>query len=123
MADQDDDALGRGAMTQGKRIELLERDRAQQSRVLTALVDASKSFTKEQLEQLRTAMREELADAGLRLDGIEHQDEAREDFRFIRRLRKRVDGASAKVGMAVILAIASGLIWLVVQGANMWRGQ
>lgn len=80
-------------------------------------------FTKEQLEQLRSVFREELADAGLRLDSVEHQDEAREDFRFVRRLRKRVDGAASKVGMAVILAVTSGIIWLVVQGANLWRGQ
>lgn len=84
-------------------------------------------LTVEQLRQIeavvRLAVREELNDAGLRVDGVEHQDEAREDFRFIRRLRKRVDGAASKVGMAVILAITSGLIWLVVQGANIWKGQ
>ena len=80
-------------------------------------------FTREQLEQLRSVFREELADAGLRLDSAEHQDEAREDFRFVRRLRKRVDGAASKVGMAVILAVTSGVIWLIVQGANLWRGQ
>lgn len=80
-------------------------------------------FTREQLDQLRSVFREELADAGLRLDSAEHQDEAREDFRFVRRLRKRVDGAASKVGMAVILAITSGIIWLVMQGLNLWKGQ
>jgi hypothetical protein len=35
----------------------------------------------------RAAFREELVDAGLRIDGAEHQDEAREDFRFLGRLR------------------------------------
>lgn len=80
-------------------------------------------FTKEQLDQLRSVFREELADAGLRLDSAEHQDEAREDFRFMRRLRKWVDGAASKVGMAVILAVTSGIIWLIVQGANLWKGQ
>ena len=84
-------------------------------------------FTAEQLKQLeniiRSSVREELNDAGLRLDGADHQDEAKEDFRFIRRLRKRVDGAASKVGMAVILAITSGLIWLVMQGLNLWKGQ
>ncbi len=84
-------------------------------------------FTQEQLSQIenvvRRSVREELNDAGLRLDGVEHQDEAREDFRFIRRLRKRVDGAASKVGMAVILAITSGVIWLVMQGLNLWKGQ
>lgn len=84
-------------------------------------------FTAEQLKQIeavvRLSVREELNDAGLRVDGAEHQDEAREDFRFIRRLRKRVDGAASKVGMTVLLAIISALIWLVVQGANFWKGQ
>lgn len=83
-------------------------------------------LTVEQLRQIeavvRLAVREELNDAGLRLDGAEHQDEAREDFRFVRRLRKRVDGAASKVGMAVILAITSGIIWLVMQGLNLWKG-
>lgn len=84
-------------------------------------------FSAEQLKQLeaivRTSVREELNDAGLRLDGADHQDEAREDFRFIRRLRKRVDGASSKVGAAVLLSLTGGVIWLVMQGVNLWKGQ
>lgn len=79
-------------------------------------------FTNEQLQQLREVFREELGDAGLRIDGPDHVDEAREDFRFVRRLRKGVNGAASKVGMAVILAITSGVIWIVIQGANFWRG-
>lgn len=116
--------LARGSMTNTKRIELLETDREAQSRVLTELITkVGQGFSPEQLAQIRAAMREELADAGLRLDGAAHQDEAREDFRFIRRLRKRVDGAASKVGATVILAIASGAIWLVMQGLNLWKGQ
>ena len=67
-------------MTNTKRIELLERDRAQQSRVLSVLVDASKSFTPEQLARLRAIMTDVLGDAGLRIDAAEQQDEARRDF-------------------------------------------
>ena len=86
-------------------------------------------FTAEQLQQLksivgstvRDAVREELNDAGLRIDGADHQDEAREDFRFIRRLRRRVDGASSKVGLFVLLALTSGVVWLVTQGIDVWR--
>ena len=117
----DTDALGRGRMSQAKRIDLLERDRAQQSRVLTALVDASKSFTKEQLDQLRTAMREKLADAGLRLDGADQQDEARRDFMFLRWLRTGVNGTAAKIGWLVIVAVCGGIVWLVNTGLNAWR--
>ena len=83
-------------------------------------------FSPEQLQQLKSivqeAVREELNDAGLRIDGAEHQDEAREDFRFLRRIRRRVDSASSAVGMAVILAVASGFIWLITQGVNVWKG-
>ncbi|WP_157038033.1 MULTISPECIES: hypothetical protein [Chelativorans] len=41
------------------------------------------------------------------------QDEAREDFRFLRRLRLAMDGATSKVGGAVLLAIVSGVLWLL----------
>lgn len=79
-------------------------------------------FTKEQLEQLRSVFREELADAGLRLDSAAHQDEAREDFRFVRRLRKGVDGTAAKIGWAIILAMLGGVVWLLTAGLNAWKG-
>lgn len=79
----------------------------------------------DQLDQiearLRRAIREELADAGLRLDGPEHQDEAREDFRFIRRLRLGIDGVAAKLGWAVIAALLGGVLWLLQLGLDVWR--
>ena len=84
------------------------------------------TFNAAQLAQLRAvvreAVKEEFSDAGLRVDDPTHQDEAKEDFRFVRRFRKGVDGAASKIGMAIILAVTSGLIWLVIQGANMWKG-
>jgi hypothetical protein len=87
----------------------------------------SDALPPEQLLQIeavvRRAVREEIADAGLRLDDAAHQDEAREDFRFLRRMRKAIDGAASKVGMAVILAITSGLIYLVVQGFKLFGGK
>ncbi len=50
MAGTDEDALGRNRMTLTKRVELLERDRAQQSRAITELVaTVGKGFTDEQL--------------------------------------------------------------------------
>lgn len=117
MADIDDhNALGRGRMTNTKRIELLERDRAQQSRVLTALVDGSKSFTPEQMAQLRSIMTDVLADAGLRVDAAEQQDQAREDFRFLRRFRLAWDGAAKKVGNSMLLGA------IVIAGAIIASG-
>lgn len=118
-ASPEDDALGRKRMTLGKRVELLERDRAQQSRVLTAIVDAGKTFTPEQIAQLRAVMREEFAGAGLRLDGAENQDEAREDFRFLRKLRLTWDGSTKKVGTAVLTAIIG--VALIIFGSGFWQ--
>jgi hypothetical protein len=116
------DELGRGKMTHARRLDLLERDRAQQSRAITELIGkVQKGFTPEQLAQIRTAFREELADAGLRLDDGKSQDAAREDFRWLRRARLAWDGAAAKIGGAILAAllvicgavIASGVVaWL-----------
>lgn len=81
------------------------------------------TFSAAQLAQLklliREAIREESADAGLRIDG-EHQDDAREDYRFLRRLRKGVDGAAAKIGLAVIAAFIGGILWLLNLGIQAW---
>lgn len=65
---------------------------------------------------IREAVREELDDAGLRIGEPESRDEAREDFRFLRLLRKRYDSTVNKVGTAVVLAIVSALI------AVFWAG-
>jgi hypothetical protein len=75
-------------------------------------------FTDEQIAQIRAAFREELADAGLRLDDATHQDEAREDFRFLRRLRISWDGAVNQVGNAVLLAIIA--VGGTIVGLGFW---
>jgi hypothetical protein len=80
-------------------------------------------MTADEMEALvRKAVRDELNAAGLRLDEPEHQDEAREDFRFLRKMRRSMDGAASKVGYTILLSIAGGVIWLITQGANAWRG-
>ena len=68
------------------------------------------------MAQLKTALRDELADAGLRLDGAEHQDEAREDFRFLRRVRMSYDNAAKTIGKAVLAAL------IVIGGAIIASG-
>lgn len=119
-APPDDDPLGRSRLPQVKRIELLERDRAQHSRALTELVEkVGKGFSEQQLAQIRAAMREELADAGLRLDGADHQDEAREDFRFLRRLRLTWDGSTRRVGTAVLTALIG--VAMIIFGSGFWQ--
>lgn len=80
-------------------------------------------MTADELKSLiRDAVREEFRDAGLRVDAAEYQDEAREDFRFLRRMRNAFDGAAAKIGYTILVAVAGGVIWLVTQGLNFWRG-
>ncbi len=83
-------------------------------------------FSAIQLQQLRLvvqeAVRDEMADAGLRLEGPDHQDEARADFRFVRWLRKGMTGVATAIGMAIILAVVSAIVFLVGQGLNFWRG-
>lgn len=79
------------------------------------------AMTPEELKRLiREAVREEFHDAGLRVDA-EHQDAAREDFRFLRKMRNAFDGAAAKIGYTVLLAIFAGVMWLLSAGANAWR--
>jgi hypothetical protein len=82
----------------------------------------SDAFSPEQLNQLRAVFREELADAGLRIDNADHQDEARRDFMFLRSLRKGVNGTAAKIGWTVIAAVLGVVFWLVNSGLNFWKG-
>lgn len=115
------DQLGHGKMTVSKRLALLENDREQQSRVLTELIQKVQAshLTPEQLTQIvRSAVREEMADSGLRLDGEIHQDAAKEDFRFLRNLRETWDGAVSKVGNAVLLAVVA--IVGTILGLGFW---
>jgi hypothetical protein len=113
-------ALGRGKLTMTQRIELLEHDREAQSRVLTALVESSQKFTPEQVAQLKAVMVDVLGDAGLRLDHPDSEDEAREDFRFLRRLRKSFDGASTQVGRALLLGFIGVAAVIISMGFWQW---
>lgn len=71
----------------------------------------------EEIEAIvRGAVRDEFEAVGLRVDDSDHQDEARSDFNFLRKLRKAVDGTASKVGSAIILALVSGLLWLLWVG-------
>lgn len=75
----------------------------------------------QQIESVvRRAIREEFADAGLRLDDQAHQDEAREDFRFVRRLRKSWDGAVTKIGNSVLIGVIAVVGTIVSLGFWAW---
>lgn len=101
---------------------MLESDTQNQARLIQEILKATSTFSNQQLEQLRGLLREEFADAGIRLDGPDHIEEARADFRFIRRLRKGLDGYASKVGWFVIAAILGAAVWLFTLGVNTWKG-
>jgi len=82
------------------------------------------TITKDELRALvKEAVKDAFDDIGLRADEPEQVDEAREDFRFIRRLRKAVDGTASAVGMAIILAVVGGCITLLSLGARALLGK
>jgi hypothetical protein len=64
------------------------------------------------------AVRSGLADVGLHTDDADRIEEARADLRFLRRLRQTVDGAGIWVGRAILMAIVSGAITLIVAGTK-----
>jgi hypothetical protein len=119
--DQEEDRP-RDRRSTAERLDLLERDTRSIARQHTAFVEAGKSFTREQMEQLRVAFREELSDAGLRIDGPDHIDDARRDFMFLRSLRVGVNGTASKIGWVVIAAILGGAVWLFTLGLKTWNG-
>lgn len=119
MADEIDDE-NPARLSEGQRLTLLERDTRDHARTITELVKAGRGFSEEQIAQIRAAFREELADAGLRLDEPKHQDEAREDFRFLRRLRHNWDGAVSKTGNAVLLAVIAIVGTIIGLGFWAW---
>lgn len=73
-------------------------------------VAAMEAIRKELREIVREVIREELHDVGLRSDTLDSVDEAREDFRFLRRLRKAMDGIAAKIGYTILAMITGGMI-------------
>lgn len=85
------------------------------------------AFTPAQLQQIttavRAAVREELADAGLRIDDSEDQDNAREDFRFLRRLRNNFDGAAQQIGRAILGAVITIVLAIIAAGWWTWIGR
>lgn len=78
-------------------------------------------FTDEQLQQLRNVLREEFDRAGLRLDEPEHVDDAREDFRFLRKIRKFNDNIAARIGTFVIISGLGLLGWAITTAASVWK--
>jgi hypothetical protein len=85
------------------------------------------AFSPEQLAQLEAivekGVRKGFADAGLRIDDGEHEDEAREDFRFLRRMRMTWDGAAKRTGTFVLLALLGIVATITSLGFWQWVGR
>lgn len=118
----DDAREERHELTDKERLGLLERDVRSHARSLTMLTNAVKSagesFSDKQLEQMKQAVSEAFAGVGLRVDDPDHIDDAREDFRFLRRFRQSWDGAAKKVGGTVLVAIVG--VGLSIIGLGFW---
>jgi hypothetical protein len=69
-------------------------------------------------EPVREAVRAELFEAGLMLHEPEHKLDAREDFSFLRNMRKRFDTVSGWVGKIVVTALMAGVLAIFVAGAR-----
>ena len=87
---------------------------------------SDEAFSPAQVAQIalvvNEAVREAMADAGLRLDGADHVDEARRDLMFLRSLRRGVNGTAAKIGWFFIAAVLGAVVWLVNGGLSLWKG-
>ncbi len=123
MTDEPDDPRRRASRPVADRLQMLEEDGQHHARSIGELLKSANTFSSQQLDQLRAVLREELADAGLRIDGPEHVDDAREDFRFLRRLRTNYDGATKKVGTAVLGAVITLAIAIIGAGFWAWLGK
>lgn len=72
---------------------------------------------------IREAVADAFANVGIHDDDAEKLDEARADFRFIRRLRVGIEGAQSKVGAAVLIAIVTGFLTLLGLGTKNLLGR
>ncbi len=121
MTDEPDDPRRRASRPVADRLQMLEEDAQSHARLISELLKTATSFSAQQLDQLRTVIREELGDAGLRIDGPDHIDEARRDFMFMRKIRKGAEGYASKIGWFFIAAILGGVVWLVTAGLTFWK--
>lgn len=75
------------------------------------------SISKEELrEMMERAVQRGLEDAGLYIEDAKQREAARDDFRFLRRLRLAADGVAAKVGYTVLAIMTGGLLFVIWAG-------
>ena len=86
--------------------------------------EMSITITREDLRvMIRDAVRDAFSDVGIHQEDAETLEDARADFRFVRNLRKGIEGAQSKIGAAVITAVVAGLVFLLGLGAKSWIGK
>jgi len=77
------------------------------------------TMTKDELALLiRGAVRAEFDRIGLSVEDAENVYEAREDFRFTRKLRVAIDRASGWIGKTILTALVAGIFALIAKGVN-----
>jgi hypothetical protein len=80
----------------------------------TSMINISEDRLRAIIEDAcRDAVRSELEQAGLLIDEPGDREEAREDFRFVRRLRLRFDRTGNAIGNAVLLALGTLVVALM----------
>ena len=86
--------------------------------------EMSITITREDLRvMIRDAVRDAFSDVGIHHEDAETLEYARADFRFVRNLRKGIEGAQSKIGAAVITAVVAGLVFMLGLGAKSWIGK
>lgn len=63
---------------------------------------------------MRDIIRDEFFNVGMNARTDDHVETLREDFKFLRRLRKAVDSASGAVGKAILVGLAGALLAIVL---------
>ena len=78
------------------------------------------AMTPDELRDLiRESVRAELDHVGLMVEDADHVTEAREDFRFMRRLRLAIDKASGIVGKLIVTSIVVAVLAALVKGLSL----
>jgi hypothetical protein len=67
------------------------------------------------------AAKRKLDHVGLTVEEADHVTEAREDFRFVRRLRLAIDKTSGIVGKVVVTAVVAAILAAIAKGFNVGR--
>lgn len=71
-------------------------------------------------EAVEDGVAKALRDVGIHATDPEQVDEARADFRFVRRLRQSTEGMTARAGATLLILTMGGLVGLLIAGLKGW---